>query len=144
MGKYRKGSHTKTRISIHLVWITKYRYKVLVGELQSRCREILIQDCDRMEIEILKGVVGKNHVHMHIEYPPKLSISEIIKQLKGRSSLILQREFPELKRRYWGRRFWAKGYGGWSTGNITDDMVQKYIEHHREQSNEDKSNFFLE
>lgn len=144
MGKDRKGSHTKTRITIHLVWITKYRYKVLAGDVQSRCRELLIQDCDRMEIEILKGVVGKNHVHMHIEYPPKLSISEIIKQLKGRSSLVLQREFPELKRRYWGRRFWAKGYGGWSTGNITDEMVQKYIEHHREQSNEDRRNFFLE
>jgi len=144
MAKNRIGSHTKTRLTVHLVWVTKYRYQVLKGEVQQRCRVLLIQDCDSMDIEILKGVVSKDHIHMHIEYPPKLSISEIMKQLKGRSSSLLQKEFPHLKKRYWGQRFWAKGFGGWSSGNITDEMVQEYIEHHRRPSNENRDNFFLE
>ena len=144
MSKYRRGSHTKTRLTVHLVWVTKYRYQVLKDEVQQRCRTLLIQDCDSLDIEILKGVVSKDHIHMHIEYPPKLSISEIMKQLKGRSSNLLQKEFPHLKKRYWGRRFWAKGYGAWSSGNITDEMVQEYIEHHRRPSNENRDNFFLE
>lgn len=144
MAKYRKGSHTLTRLSVHLVWVTKYRYPVLNGEVQKRCRILLIQDCESMDIEILKGAVSKDHIHMHIEYPPKLSVSVIMKQLKGRSSQILQKEFPHLKKRYWGQRFWAKGYGAWSTGNITDEMVQEYIEHHRNPNDKNQDNFLLE
>ena len=144
MAEYRTGSHTKTRLTVHLVWVTKYRYHVLQGEVQKRCRGFLIQDCNSMDIVNLKGVVSKDHIHMHVEYPPKLSISSIMKQLKGRSSHLLQKEFPHLKKRYWGQHFWAKGYGAWSTGNITDEMVQKYIESHRDSSNEDSDNFFLE
>ena len=91
MSKYRTGSHTKTRLTVHLVWVTKYGYKILVGEVQSRCRDLIIQDCKSLDIEILKGFVSKDHLHIHIEYPPKLSISIIMKQLKGRSSRLLQR-----------------------------------------------------
>lgn len=124
--------------------MTKYRYPVLKDEIKKRCRSLLIQDCDALDIKILKGVESKDHVHMHVEIPPKLSISEIMKQLKGRSSRLLQKEFPKLKKRYWGRRFWAKGFGAFSTGNITEAMVQEYIEHHRKPSNEDQDNFFLD
>jgi putative transposase len=124
--------------------VTKYRYPVLKDEIKKRCRSLLIQDCDALDIKILKGVESKDHVHMHVEIPPKLSISEIMKQLKGRSSRLLQKEFPKLKKRYWGRRFWAKGFGAFSTGNITEAMVQEYIEHHRKPSNEDQDNFFLD
>ncbi len=144
MSEYRTGSHTKTRLTVHLVWVTKYRYPVLTGEVQERCRELIIQDCDSMDIRILKGALSIDHIHMHIEYPPKLSISEILKKLKGRSSRFLQKEFPHLKKRYWGRRFWAKGFGAWSTGNITDKMVQEYIEHHRKPDSNNRDNFFLE
>jgi len=63
--------------------------------------------------------------------------------MKGRSSRKLQQEFPELKKRYWGNHFWGVGYGAWSTGNITDKMVDEYLEHHRKDNN-DKSNFILE
>ena len=144
MTHYRKGSHTVTRFMVHIVWVTKYRYHVLTGDIQSRCREILIQDCETLDIEILKGVVSKDHVHMHIEYPSKLSVSMILKQLKGRSSRMLQKEFPQLKKRYWGQHFWATGYGAWSTGNITEEMVQDYLEHHRKPSDKSQDNFLLE
>ena len=92
----------------------------------------------------MKGVVSKDHVHMHIEYPPKLSLSNLVKRMKGRGSRRLQDEFPELKKRYWGRHFWAIGYGAWSTGNITEEMVQEYLEHHRDPSNGDTGNIILE
>jgi putative transposase len=95
-------------------------------------------------IEILKGVVGKEHIHIHLDYPPKLSLSAISKQLKGRSSHLLQKEFPHLKKRYWGQRFWAKGYGAWSTGNITEEMIQEYLEHHRSRKEENGDSFLLE
>ena len=144
MSKYRKGAHTTTRLTCHIVWVTKYRYHVLTGDIQERCRALIIQDCESLEIEILKGVVSKDHIHIHIEYPAKLSISEIVKQLKGRSSRLLQKEFPKLKKRYWGRHFWATGYGAWSTGNITDEMVQEYLEHHRRSSDKSQDNFLLE
>ena len=139
----RKGSHTVSRISCHIVWSTKYRYKVLKVDVQSRCRELLIQICDAESVEILKGVVSSDHVHMQIEYSPKQSISFIVKQMKGRTSRKLQQEFSALGKTYWGKHFWATGYGAWSTGNITDQMVNEYLEHHRK-LNSDNSNFILE
>lgn len=94
------------------------------------------------DVSILKGVVSKDHVHMHIEYAPKISISELMKAIKGRTSSLLQKEFPVLRKRYWGQHFWATGYGAWSTGNVTDEMVQKYLQHHK--SGDDDKNFILE
>ncbi len=89
-----------------------------------RCRELLMQICDSEDVKILSGVVSKDHVHMHIECAPKESISDIVKRLKGRTSRMLQSEYPEVKKRYWGKHFWAIGYGVWSTGNITGEMGQ--------------------
>ncbi len=131
-------------MSVHLVWVTKYRYQVLQGDIQQRTRDLIIQICNSENVEILKGVVSKDHVHMHVEYPVSLSISSLVKRLKGRTSRLLQIEFPQLKHRYWGRHFWAVGYGAWSTGNITDEMVQEYLEHHREKPNTEKGNWIFE
>ena len=144
MNDQRRSGHTITRLTAHLVWVTKYRYPVLTGDIQKRCRQLLIQICDADDVRILKGVVSKDHVHMHIEYPPRESISNIVKRMKGRSSRKWQDEYPELKKRYWGRHFWAIGYGAWSTGNITDEMVQEYLEHHRDPSNGETGNIILE
>ncbi len=144
MHEQRYGAHTVSRMSAHVVWVTKYRYPVLTGEIQKRAREIIIQICDAEDINILKGVVSKDHVHMHIEYLTKHSMLDMVQRLKGRTSRLLQREFPELAKRYWGQHFWAIGYGAWSTGNITDELVQKYLEHHRNPSNQDTGAMILE
>ncbi len=144
MTEHRYGSHTVSRLTAHLVWITKYRYDVLRGDIQVRCRELIIQICDAEDVRILKGVVSKDHVHMLIEYPPKTSLSDLVKRLKGRTSRILQQEFPQLQKRYWGRHFWAIGFGAWSTGNITEEVVKKYLEHHRHPSNKEAGDFILE
>ncbi len=144
MAKYRKNSHSISNLSCHLVWATKYRYKVLKGDIQQRCRDLLIQICNAENVRILKGVVCKDHIHMHVEYSPSLSISVLVKKLKGRSSRLLQQEFPTLGKTYWGRHFWAVGYGAWSTGKITDEMVQEYLEHHKDKPNTEKGNWILE
>ena len=144
MEENRRSSHTVTRLTVHVVWVTKYRYHVLKGEVQKRCRALLIQICDAEDIRILKGVVSKDHVHMVLEYPPSKSISGVVKRLKGRSSRLLQQEYPELRKRYWGKHFWGIGYGAWSTGNMSEKMVEEYLEHHRHTSNEETDNFVLE
>ena len=82
--------------------------------------------------------------HMHINYRPSQNISDLVKKFKGRSSRKLQQEFPELKKEYWGRHFWAIGYGCWSTGNITDEMVNEYLEHHRKPDDRGGKNFIIE
>ena len=139
----RKGSHTVSRLTCHIVWVTKYRYQILKGDIQVRCRELLMQICDAENVSILKGVVSSDHIHMHIEYAPKQSVSYLVKQLKGRSSRKLQQEFRKLSDLYWGKHFCGVGYDVWSTGNITDEMVNEYLEHHRK-PNSDNSNFILE
>lgn len=141
--KTRRSSHSTHSLQVHIVWITKYRYHVLQGDIQLRCRDILRQVCNSLDIQILKGVVSKDHIHLHVSYPPKLSISDMVKRLKGRSSRMLLSEFPELHRRYWGNHFWGIGYGCWSTGHLTEDMLNSYLEHHNDHPNTDE-NFILE
>jgi putative transposase len=112
MAEQRRGGHTVTRLTVHLVWVTKYRYAVLKGEIQTRCRELIIQVCDTEDVTILKGAVSKDHVHLHIEYPPSKAVSDLVKRMKGRSSRLLQQEYPELQKRYWGKPFlgdWLRG-----------------------------------
>jgi len=140
----RNNGHTVSELTAHIVWSTKYRYSVLEGDIKKRCREILIQICEAEDVIILKGVVSKDHVHIHINYRPSQSISELVKKLKGRSSRKLQQEFPKLNKKYWGRHFWAIGFGSWSSGNITDEMVNDYLEHHRREDDQTNSNFILE
>ncbi len=144
MNYQRTNGHSVSKLTAHIVWVTKYRYSVLEGDIKLRCRSLLIQICEAEDIRILKGVVSKDHIHMHIEYRPSQDISTIVKLLKGRSSRKLQQEFPELKKRYWGRHFWGIGFGCWSTGNITDEMVNEYLEHHRKPSDKDSGNFIIE
>jgi len=100
-----------------------------------RIRDLIRQDCDRLDIQIISGIVSKDHVHIFISYPPKISISEIVKTLKGRSSKKIQQEFLELKRRYWGQHFWGIGYGAFSAGEVTDELIEEYLSHHDEHPN---------
>ncbi len=139
----RKGSDSIYQLHVHIVWSTKYRFQVLKGEVQVRCRDLLRQRCDSLDIQVLKGVVSKDHIHLHLSYPPKISVSDIVKRLKGRSARMLLDEFGELRKRYWGGHFWGIGYGAWSSGNITDEMIQEYLEHHKEGPNGEQ-NFILE
>ncbi len=128
MRRYTLGAHTKTDLKVHLVWIPKYRKRVLKGEVAVRTRDILRQIAIEHELEVITGKVAVDHVHMFIAYRPTQNISKIMQWLKGISSRVLLSEFPHLKRQFWGRHFWARGYLAVSSGNITDEMIQKYID----------------
>ena len=90
MGKNRYEEHSISRLSTHLVQVTKYRYPILKGKIQKRCRELIIQICDSEEVRIMKGLVSKDHVHMLIEYLPSNLISDLEKRLKRRTSRLIQ------------------------------------------------------
>ena len=138
MADYRKGSHTVYDIKYHFVWITKYRYPVLRGSIAMRARELLRQGCEANNLRILKGSVGKGHIHMLLSCPTTMAPSEIAQKLKGRTSKILQEEFPELKKRYWGQHMWGRGYFCGTVGEVDQKTIENYIEH---QGEEDDDNF---
>ena len=127
---YRKTSHTTFDCTYHIVWITKYRYPVLVGDISMRVRDLIRRICTEEHAEIIRGTVSKDHVHIYVSIPPYLSISKLVQYLKGKTSRHIQQEFPELKKRYWGKHLWAVGYFVRTTGNVTDEMIKEYIEHH--------------
>ena len=117
---YTGGSHTVFHHRYHIVWITKYRYKVLEGALRERIRTIIRQLCKELGVQIVSGVLSREHVHMFVEIPPHIAVSDFVRRVKGRSSHQVQMEFPDLRKRYWGRHFWARGYFSTTSGNITD------------------------
>ena len=110
--------------------------RVLVKDIGYRLRELLRQTCTDMKVEILSGVVAKDHVHLLVSYPPQVCISKLIQRLKGKSSYKLQREFASLGKEYWGQRMWARGYFGCSTGNVTDEMIKDYIKNHSDKDDD--------
>jgi putative transposase len=126
----RKGAHTIYDIQYHFVWVTKYRYAVLRGEVAERARELIRQSCLSREIQILRGLLGRDHVHLLVWSPPSLSPAKVMQDLKGRSSRLLQDEVPHLKKRYWGQHIWARGYFCASVGSVTDEQIRAYIERH--------------
>src|SRR5450631_361270 len=74
--------------------------------------------------------VSQEHVHMFVEIPPHIAVSDFVRCVKGRSSHRVQMEFPDLRKRYWGRHFWARGYFSTTSGNITDDVILQYLQKH--------------
>lgn len=130
MTDYNKGSHTIYYHRYHIVWITKYRYKVLTHQMKKRVRELVAQVAEELGVIIENGVVSMDHIHMFVSIPPHVKVSEFVQKAKGRSSRRIQIEFPELRKTYWGRRLWGRGYFSATSGNITDDMINEYINNH--------------
>ena len=144
MRRYRVGAHTKTDLKVHLVWVPKYRKKVLTGEVAIRVRDMLRQIAMEHELDVISGKVSSDHVHMFIGYNPTQDVSKIMQWLKGISSRILLSEFSHLRKQFWGRHLWARGYLAVSSGNITDEMIQKYIEEQEGEPVIDDSRFKID
>ena len=130
--QYDTGKHCVFYHRYHIVWSTKYRYKVLKGDLRKRIRDIIRQVCAENGVDIIRGVLSSDHVHMFVSVPPKpkLAISDLVRKMKGRSSHKIQREFPSIRKRYWGCRFWGRGYFSTTNGAITEDIVLQYLQQH--------------
>lgn len=136
MVEYSTSSHVVYDIKYHIIWVTKYRYKVLQRPISVRLRELIRQGCEARNIIILQGSIGKDHVHLLIGCPPSMSPSKVVQYLKGRSLRLLQDEFPELKKRYWGQHLWARGYFCATVGTVNEETIKRYIENQEINPNE--------
>ena len=132
----RKSRHVQYDIQYHLVWTTKYRYKVLENKVAYRVRELIRQSCNSMDVTIIKGSVGKEHIHLLVSCPPSVSVSKLVQQLKGKTSRVLLSEYKELKKRYWGQHLWSAGYFCRSVGTVTQEIIKEYIENQEDEYEE--------
>ena len=128
--EYSKASHTVFENQYHIVLVPKYRYKVLQGALRLRVREIVRQVCRELGVTIISCVLSSDHVHIYVSIPPKHSVSHIMQRIKGRSSYKIQQEFPEIRKRYRGRRFRARGYFCTTSGRVTKEIILQCIANH--------------
>ena len=126
-------SHTKWECQYHIVFIPKYRRKVLYGKIRADVREIIRILCKYKKVEIIEGAVCKDHVHLCLSIPPKMSVSDFMGYLKGKSALMIFDRHPELGEK-WNREFWARSYYVSTIGNVNEEMVKKYIREQEEES----------
>lgn len=129
MRKYWYGSHTKHRHMYHIVWLPKYRRKVLVGIVKKRIEELLKQCAEVNGWELQELNVQPDHVHLMIQIPPSVSVSNVVNVLKGVSSRVIRLELmPEIKSMLWGKDFWADGYYSETVGVVSEESIRKYIQ----------------
>ena len=126
-------AHTKWLCKYHIVFIPKYRRKIIYNKYREDLREILKMLCDWKGVEILEGHLMPDHIHMLVSIPPKISVSSFMGYLKGKSSLLMFDRHANLKYKYGNRKFWAEGYYV-STVGLNEATIRKYI---REQENAD-------
>ena len=138
MQHYRKTSHTTYNCKYHIVWITKYRKPVMTGLVGEQVRELIRGICKENEVEILKGPISKDHVHLFVSVPPHLAISKLVQYLKGKSAYKLLAENKQLSKIFWGRHQWARGYFVATSGNITDEAIMDYIQNQDENQGTDE------
>ena len=132
MQDYRKSSHVYYRCEYHFVWIPKYRYQILIEDIRPRLKEILSRLSDWLGLVIIEGAICSDHVHLYASVPPKCSPAHVMKILKGKSAEILRKEFPILRRKYWGLHIWARGYFV-STIGIDKEVIKRYIRNQQEE-----------
>jgi putative transposase len=116
-------------LKYHVVWITTYRHKVLRGDVAERARDLIRQICAAREVTSVRGAISPDHIHMLLA--PQLAPAKLVQFIKGRSSRMLQQEFPALRRRYWGQHLWARGYFCASVGAVDEATIRQYIENQR-------------
>ncbi len=126
-------SHSKWRCQYHIVFIPKYRRKMLYGRLREDVREILRTLCKYKKVEIVSGAVCEDHVHLCLSIPPKMSVSTFMGYLKGKSALMVFDRHPELGSK-WDREFWARGYYVTTVGDVNEETVRQYIAKQEEES----------
>ena len=134
MKEYSKLSHTTYDCKYHIVFISKYRRKILYVNLRMYLGELFKELARQKDCEILEGHLMKDHVHMLISIPPKYSVSNVVGYIKGKSAICITRNYLGKKRNFAGMKFWARGYFV-STVGQDEEMIKKYI---RKQEDEDK------
>ena len=123
---YRKGSHSTYDLKYHIIWCTKYRYRVLTGEVANRVRVLIREICAANYIDIVSGSMSPDHIHLLVSIPPNISLSKVMQYVKGKSSRKIMMEFEQLRKRYWGQHIWGRGYFAVTVGNLNEQQVQEH------------------
>ena len=129
MSKYKKLSHVVYKCDYHIVWVPKYRYRVLKGEIKDLVLKDIEVLSERLGCEPIEVNVQEDHIHLLISVPPKVSISKLMGTLKGKLAIKLFKSYPIFKKKlYWGNHFWARGYFV-STVGIDEDKIIRYVKY---------------
>ena len=131
MNRFQKLAHATYECKYHIVWCPKYRFRVLTGEIGVSVRDLIRQLCQWRRFEILAGNVLSDHIHIVLSIPPKYSVSEAVGFIKGKSAIKMFDMHSHLKKRYWGRHFWARGYCV-STVGLDEEQIKSYVKHQLE------------
>jgi len=129
MGKYKKLSHVVYKCEYHIVWVPKYRLRILKGAIRDLIEQDIKMLCEWKSCEVQELNVQEDHIHLLVSVPPKVSISKLMGTLKGKIAIKLFKSYPKLKKKpYWGNHFWARGYFV-STVGLDEDMIKKYVKY---------------
>lgn len=132
-GKYRKLSHVVYKCNYHIVWVPKYRFRILTGRLKEVVEHDIRTLCEWKDVEILEINVQMDHVHLVCSIPPKVSVSDFMGFLKGKLAIKLFKSYPRLKQKpYWGNHFWARGYFV-NTVGLDEDVIRRYVKYQEDQ-----------
>ena len=129
MSKYRKLAHVIYKCDYHIVWVPKYRLRILTGPIKDLVDSDIRMLCEWKNSEVVELNVQADHIHLVVSVPPKVSISSLMGVLKGKIAIKLFKSYPDLKKKpYWGNHFWARGYFV-STVGLDEEMIKKYVKH---------------
>ncbi len=139
MSKFRKLSHVFYKCDYHIVFVPKYRYRILTGLVKPLVEHDIVSISQWKDVEIQEMNVQIDHVHVVCSIPPKVSISEYLGTLKGKLAMRLFKSYPELKKKpYWGNHFWARGYFV-STIGLDAEMIKRYVKYQENKEREDEN-----
>ena len=133
MGKYRRLSHVVYQCTYHVVWVPKYRYRILTGAVAELMDRDIRMLCEWKDVEVLELNVQVDHIHALFSIPPKISVSTFMGFLKGKLAIKVMKSYPRLRKKpYWGNHFWARGYFV-STVGLNEDLIRRYVRYQEEQ-----------
>ena len=127
MARYQTGAHTKHRLQYHVVWIPKYKKRVLRGKIAIRLKRLLYEACKVNRWWISEIGIQEDHLHIVIQTSPSDSLAEVVQILKGGTSRVIRKEFPDMEEFLWGDSFWADGYFAETVGKVDEEVVKRYI-----------------
>ena len=125
---FRHGRHCVFAMHVHLVFVTKYRRCIFDGEAIEQLRHIFSKVCADFESQLVQMDGESNHLHLLVNYPPKVSVSSLVNSLKGVSSYVLRRQLPRIAKCYWKNVLWSPSYFAASCGGAPLDIIKRYIE----------------
>lgn len=142
MSRFRKLTHTIWHCQYHIVWVPKYRFRILSGDVGTEVRRCTRSFSERLQCEVVELNIQNDHVHLLVMIPPKVSVSNYVGTIKGRTAIRVFNKFRHLKHRpYWGNHFWAKGYCADTVG-LDEEKIRKYVKYqeNKEKAEEERNN----